>query len=182
VASHAVHAPPPKPQLATAGVLQMLPEQQPVRQDRTSHTQLPAAHRCPTLQAALAPQAQPPAAVQVSATAGSQVTQATPAAPHRASERDTQVAPSQQPLGHEVALHTHLPATHLCPAPQAAAAPHTQVPAAEQPSARVASQPTQTAPPLPQVASTCGLQVAPEQQPFGQLVALQPLQCPAVQV
>jgi len=37
---------------------------------------------------------------------------AAPAAPQRDSETDTQVAPSQQPPGHDAALHTHLPATH----------------------------------------------------------------------
>jgi hypothetical protein len=46
----------------------------------------------------------------------------------------------------------------------------------------VVSQPTQIAPPLPQVATDGLLQVAPEQQPPGQLVALQPLQRPAPQV
>jgi hypothetical protein len=60
--------------------------------------------------------------------------------------------------------------------------PQLHAPPAEQESARAVSQPTHTAPPLPQVASAGGLQVAPEQQPVGQLVALQPLQCPAVHV
>jgi hypothetical protein len=60
--------------------------------------------------------------------------------------------------------------------------PHEQLPDAEQPSALVASQPTQARPPLPQVVSAGGLHVAPEQQPSGQLVALQPLQAPPVQV
>jgi hypothetical protein len=120
--------------------------------------------------------------VQVSASAASQEIQAAPGAPQRVSCRETQVAPSQQPVGHEVALQTQWPALHFCPAAQAGAAPQTQAPVAEQPSARVASHPTQTAPPLPQVASEGGLQVAPEQHPVGQLVALQPLQRPPVQV
>lgn len=64
----------------------------------------------------------------------------------------------------------------------AGVAPHEQAPVDEQLSARVASHPTQTEPPLPQLVSAGALQVAPAQQPFGQLVALQPLQCPAVQV
>ena len=46
----------------------------------------------------------------------------------------------------------------------------------------MASHPTQTAPPLPQLVSDGALQIAPAQQPVGQLVALHPLQCPAVQV
>src|SRR5207253_1586591 len=40
----------------------------------------------------------------------------------------------------------------------------------------------QTAPPLPQLVSEGALHTEPEQQPLGQLVELQPLQCPAVQV
>jgi hypothetical protein len=176
VAAQATQAPPPMPQLAMAGVRQMLPVQQPVLQDNESQTQVPFAQRCPVPHARLAPQAHPPAAVQVSVSAGSQVRHAAPGAPQRASERDTQVVPSQHPVGHEVALQTHFPVTQRWPAPHAGAVPHVQVPVAAQPSARVASQPTHTAPPLPQVASAGGLQVAPEQQPPGQLVALQPLQ------
>jgi len=64
----------------------------------------------------------------------------------------------------------------------AGAPPHEQAPVAEQLSERVASQPTQTAPPLPQLVSDGAMQVAPAQHPFGQLVLLQPLQWPAVQV
>jgi hypothetical protein len=176
------HAPPETPQVAAAAVLQTVPAQHPLPHDSESQTQVPLAQRWPALHAAPAPQEQAPDDVHPSASAGSQVTHAAPAAPQRDSDRDTQVAPSQQPPGHEVALQTHLPPTHICEAPQAAAPPQLQVPLAEQPSARVASQPTQTAPPLPQVASAGGLQVAPEQQPLGQLVALHPLQCPAVQV
>jgi hypothetical protein len=120
--------------------------------------------------------------VQLSAVTESQEAQTAPPVPQRASVRDTQVAPSQQPLGQEVALHTHRPATHLWSGPQAVAPPQVQAFPAEQPSARAASQPTQTAPPLPQVEREGALQVAPEQQPAGQLVALQPLQRPPVQV
>ena len=57
-----------------------------------------------------------------------------------------------------------------------------QAPLAEQLSARVASQAAQTAPPRPQVDVPGMLHVAPEQQPLAQLVALQLLQTPAVQV
>jgi hypothetical protein len=105
-----------------------------------------------------------------------------PAAPQRDSEGDVQVTPSQQPLGHDAALHTHLPETQRCAVLHAGDEPHEHAPVAEQLSARVASQPTQTAPPLPQLVSDGALQVAPAQHPLGQLVALQPLQWPAVQV
>jgi hypothetical protein len=64
----------------------------------------------------------------------------------------------------------------------AGALPHEQAPDVEQLSARVASQPMQTAPPLPQLVGDGALHTAPAQQPLGQLVALQPLQWPAVQV
>ncbi len=121
--------------------------------------------------------------VQLSAAAVSQEMHTAPAAPQRMSDRDTQVAAlSQQPLGQLVALQTHLPAEQRWPAAHAGPVPQAQVPPAAQPSARVASQPTQAAPPLPQVASDGGLQVAPEQQPPGQLVALQPLHRPPPQV
>jgi hypothetical protein len=173
---------PVTPQVAAAAGLQVVPAQQPLRHESASQMQMPAAQRWPALHAAPAPHAQVPDEVQLSATPGSQVMHAAPAAPHLDSDRETQVAPSQQPLGHEAGLQTHLPPTHLCAAPHSAAPPQVQAPVAEQASARVVSQPTQTAPPLPQVVSDGALQVAPEQQPPGQLVALQPLQCPAVQV
>ena len=182
LAAHVVQTLPPTPQLATAGVRQLFPAQHPVRQDSESQIQTPAAQRWPTTHAAVAPQAQPPAALQLSAREGSQVKHAAPAAPQRASDGETQLTPSQHPVGHEVALHTHFPATHRWPALHRGAAPQTHAPVGEQPSARVASQPTHTAPPLPHVASAGGLHVAPEQQPPGQLVALQPLHFPAVQV
>jgi hypothetical protein len=181
-AAQAPHAPPFTPQVVTDAVRQAPAEQQPVGHERASQTHFPLAQRWPALHAAPAPQAQLPPAVQVSASAASQEIHATPGAPQRVSCRETQVAPSQQPVGHDVALQTQRPPLHLCPAAHAGAAPQTQAPVAAQPSARVASQPMQTAPPLPQVASEGGLQVAPEQQPVGQLVALQPLQCPPVQV
>ena len=171
------------PQLSTVvGVLQTVPAQQPLAHENASHTQAPATQRWPLAHAALAPHAQLPAAVQLSAVAGSHETQTAPAAPQRVSDRDTQVAPSQQPVGHDAVLHTQRPVTQRWPAAQAGPPPHAQVPPAAQPSARVLSQPTQAAPPLPHEASEGLLQVAPEQQPPGQLVALQPLQRPPPQV
>ena len=180
--AQAKHVPPFTPQVVIEAGRQTPAAQQPAGQDRASQTQLPLAQRWPATHAAPEPHAQLPPGVQVSASAGSQEIHAAPGAPQRVSCRETQVAPSQQPVGQEVALQTHLPALHLWPAPQAGAVPQTQAPVAEQPSAWVASQPTQTVPPLPHAASERGLQVAPEQQPFGQLVELQPLQCPPVQV
>jgi hypothetical protein len=48
--------------------------------------------------------------VQLSASVGAHVAQAPPPEPHRASEGETQVAPSQQPDGHDVASQVHTPA------------------------------------------------------------------------
>jgi len=66
--SHFMHATPPIPQLATARARQTLPAQQPDPHDVASQTHFPPRHRWPAPQAALAPQAQPPAALHESAT------------------------------------------------------------------------------------------------------------------
>jgi hypothetical protein len=119
--------------------------------------------------------------VQWSAVEGLQAVQAPPHAPQRASVAETQLVPSQQPLGHEVASQTQAPATQRRPAPQTGPLPHAQLPDGAQRSAVSASQPTQATPPSPQVASEGALQVAPEQQPSGHDVR-QPLQLPFVQL
>ena len=103
---------PETPQLPAAAVLHVVPLQQPARHESASQMHPPPTQRWPAAQAAPAPHEQAPADEQPSATAGSQVTHAMPAAPQRDSERETQVAPSQQPPGHDAALHTHLPLTH----------------------------------------------------------------------
>jgi len=59
------------------------------------------------------------------------------------------VAPSQHPVGHEVASHVHAPAMQRCPVPQAAVAPQVQLPSEEHESLEVALHPAQTqAPPM----------------------------------
>lgn len=103
---------PETPQLATAAVLHVVPLQHPARHESASQMHAPPTQRWPAAQAAPAPHEQAPADEQPSAAAGSQVTHAAPTAPQRDSERDTHVAPSQQPPGHDAALHTHLPLTH----------------------------------------------------------------------
>jgi hypothetical protein len=177
-----VQVPPTVPQLVSESVRHTPEAQQPFRHEEASQTQAPERQRWPLAHAGPAPHAQVPAVVQLSAAAVLHDTLAAPLAPQRMSDRETQMVTSQHPDGHDVALQTHWPAEQRCPATHAAPVPHEQVPAAAQPSARVASQPTHAAPPLPQVASEGGLQVAPEQQPDGQLVALQPLQRPPPQV
>ncbi len=88
----------------------------------------------------------------------------------------------QQPVGHEVASHTHLPPVHSCPVAHAVAPPQVQLPLAEQPSA-VEPQLVHEAPAVPQAVEDVGsLQVLPEQHPVGQLVELQPLHAPLLQV
>jgi len=177
-----VHAPPAVPQLPTAAVWQALLEQQPFGHETESHTQLPPVQCCPTGHAEPAPHAQLPPLEQPSARPMGQVTQLPPPLPQALTEGGLQVAPVQHPLGQLVPSHMHAPAMQRWPAPHAAPDPQVQLPAAEQPSATFASQPTQAAPPVPQVVRAGGLQVAPEQQPFGQLVELQPLHVPFVQV
>jgi len=102
---------PVTPQLATAAVLQVVPLQQPLRHEIASQMHAPPTQRCPLAQAGPAPHEHAPADEQPSATARSHVMHAAPAAPHRDSDGDTQVTPSQQPPGHDAALQTHLPET-----------------------------------------------------------------------
>lgn len=53
--------------------------------------------------------------------------------------------------------------------------PHRHLPVAEQVSVRMGLQVVHATAPMPQEASVGGVQVEPEQQPFGQLAALHPL-------
>ena len=111
-----------------------------------------------------------------------QATQLAPMAPQVASACALHLPAPQQPVGQEFVSQTHAPTAQRWPAPQTAPLPQAQAPLAEQLSAFVVSQAVQVAPPLPQVEVPGMLQVAPEQQPLAQLVALQLLQTPAVQV
>lgn len=85
-----------------------------------------------------------------------------------------QMAPVQQPVGHEAVSQTHAPATQFCPTPHAGPFPHVHAPP-RQPSAFVAAQAVQSAPPLPQTPSVVAgdVHVAPVQQPSGHDDALQ---------
>jgi hypothetical protein len=109
----------------------------------------------------------------VSARVGSQATQVAPPAPQAESDFALQVDPEQQPLGHDVASHTHSPFTHRWPPPQGGAEPHPQAPTAEQLSARIELHPTQGAPPVPQLENASALHPALEQQPLGHEAASQ---------
>jgi len=131
----------------------------------------------------LVPQRQLPVVEQLSERTGSQAVQVAPSAPQLSSDRDWQVAPAQQPLGHATTSQTQLPETQCRPELQAGLLPHWQSPADEQLSALVVSQTAHPSPPLPQALTTGGVvQVLPEQQPLPQLPELQPLHTPPLQV
>jgi len=124
----------------------------------------------------------PLAGSQPSADVALHVVQALPPTPQELVVGALQTPFAQQPLGHDCALQTQLPATHTVPMPHAALVPQRHSPEELQRLARVRSQVTQAEPLEPQVPSAAAVQVAPEQQPLGQLPALQPLQTPPVQV
>ena len=173
-------APPPVPQAAGWFTWHTPPWQQPVGHDVASQTQAPREQRCPAEQAAPGPQWHAPPA-QLSAFVASHDAQAAPPAPQVLALGALQVVPEQQPFGQEVASHTQAPPTQRWPAPHAAPGPQWQPPPMQL-SAFVASQAVHAPPAAPQVARLAGLQVVPEQQPPGQLVASQPEQAPLVQV
>jgi hypothetical protein len=80
----------------------------------------------------------------------------------------THVVPLQQPLGHEVALHTQAPPEQTCPAPHSGPLPHMQTPLDEHVLA-TEPQATQALPPMPHNETRGGdTHVAPEQHPVGQ--------------
>lgn len=90
------------------------------------------------------------------------------------------VVPWQQPL-HEVPSHTHAPATQRWPVPQAAPAPHVQLPVAEQPSPTpLTLQSRQVPPPLPHVVVERVWHVWPLQHPEGHEIPSQ-MHAPASQ-
>jgi hypothetical protein len=142
----------------------------------------PFEHRWPCEHAGPSPQRHcPSTAEHESERCGSQAMQALPGAPHVATEGAVQVDPLQQPSGHEAVSQTQEPATQRWPAPHDGPLPQRHSPAPEQPSARTGSQATHTEPAVPQVAADARLHVGPEQQPFGQLCALQLSQAPPTQ-
>lgn len=86
---------------------------------------------------------------------------------------------SQQPLGHEMESHSHVPLTQCCPLAHSAPAPQVHVPDEEQVSA-VIGHVLQAPPPVPHELGVPGdTQVDPEQHP--EQVAAQDPQTPPVQ-
>lgn len=167
------HAAPPVPQaLFWLPGRHVLPSQQPPH-DCESQVQTPATQRWPGPHT-LPPGPQEHAPLrQRSALVVLQAVHAAPAGAHALAVRVVQFEPAQQPSGHDVALHTHAPATQRCPTEQAALLPQRQAPFASQASARVVSHGAQAAPGAPQAPGASGVHVAPVQQPLGQEVASQ---------
>jgi hypothetical protein len=98
-----------------------------------------------------------------------------------------QVAPEQQPFGHEVASQTQvalvpLPEQRVPDGQTPPVEPQTQLlEVASQRLVDDVAQVTQALPAGPQAVSVSGVtQLEPEQQPFGHKVALQPEQTPSV--
>ena len=138
-----------------------------------SHTHAPATHRRPASHAVPAPHWQVPVAEQLSAVAGSQVTQVPPPVPQVPRPAVTQLPDAQHPLGQDWALHTQAPATHTVPAPQGGPLPQAQVPVvASQVSLVAGGQAPQAPPPVPQVAGAGTWQAPPAQHPLAHEVAL----------
>jgi hypothetical protein len=114
-------------------------------------------------------------------TALSQVVQAPPPVPQVCIERVEQTPFTQQPLGQLVASQAQAPFTQRWVAAHEGPVPQRQPPLVQR-SARSGSHAWQAAPWVPHEVADAGLQVAPEQQPLGQVVALQPEHTPPAQV
>lgn len=173
------HCAPGAPHALAERVVQVDPAQQPVGHEVASQTHAPPTQRWPALHAAPPPQLQSPALEQASASVVSQLEHAEPSLPQLVRLAARQVVPSQQPLGQDVASHTHAPPSQRWPTAHIALPPHAQTPPEVQPSARVASQATHAAPAVPHRIAVGVLHVLPEQQPLAQ-VAVQAVQAPAV--
>lgn len=187
VASHTEHADPALPQAASAlgwhacTTSQHPLEQLPALQAPPVHT--PPMQVCAAPHAGPVPQRQLPVAEQLLPLPVQSAHDA-PCGPQVVSERVVHTLPTQQPVGHEVASHTHAPPTHRWLATQAAFVPQLHPPPiAAQPSDRLGVQVAHAAPAAAQVDMVSAVQVFPAQQPVGQEVASQvqplPLQlCP----
>jgi hypothetical protein len=145
-ASHVTHSPPFLPQAAVDQVLQVPPEQQPLRHEVLSQTQLPPRQRWPTEQTGPTPHWQLPLVEQLSARTELQATHTLPNGAQAEVLIVLHVEPEQQPLGQ---LNTSQPAQ----------APETQL----------AAQVWQASPALPHAAAVLpAMHTLPEQHPVGQ--------------
>lgn len=174
---------PSYPQWYFDGERQVEPLQQPVGQLVESHTHEPPTHSCPDEQAPLPPHWHAPDVEQLSLVMELHIVHVPPPVPQVLRDRVWHVPlPSQQPLGHEVESHVHMPLTQCCPLAHGDEVPHWHAPLAEQVSAATGSHATQALPPVPQALVVGVVHTGPLQQPLRQLVELQPLQAPLVQV
>jgi hypothetical protein len=106
---------------------------------------------------------------------GSQAVQPTPSIPQLENPDWTQVFPWQQPLGHDVELHTHFEPRQTWPALHCGLPPQLQAPPDEQLSDLAMSHEEQAPPPAPQVPRDGVSHVAPTQHPLAH-VSEQPSQ------
>ncbi len=175
---HATQAAPRVPQVDDVLVWQTFPAQQPLAHDVASQTHWLLRQRVPGPHAGPEPQVHVPE-VQLLAVVALQATHAAPGSAQLDSDWAVQTVPAQQPLAQEEASQMHWPLLQVWPAAQAARVPQPQLPVALQESAIIASQVRHVEPPVPQAPIDGVVQVAPLQQPLGQLV---PLQAPPVQM
>jgi hypothetical protein len=146
------HADPPLPQAPSMlpGWQRSAASQQPVGQDVPSQTQVPFRQRWPAPHDVPLPHVHSPP-TQASAAPEAHAMQPLPCAPQAESDGGVQVSwSSQQPSGHELALHSHWAFTHAWPGPQAAPAPQRHSPCGEHVSAATGSQAKHVAPAAPQ--------------------------------
>ncbi len=164
----AMHAAPPVPQADADGVVHVVPWQQPLGHDVPLHTHAPPEQRWPAPHAGPGPHWQAPL-TQESAIVALQATQAEPPVPQADTEGVVHIVPWQQPFGHDVPSHAHVPPKQRWPAPHAGPVPHLQTPLTQ----AFAPMPqfTHAAPPVPQAEKVGVSQVEPEQQPFGHELA-----------
>lgn len=114
----------------------------------------------------------------------SQAAHVRPGWPHVCRLIALHVLPVQQPVGHDVALQTHWPPTQSCPGSHAPPVPQTHWPPRHVSPRWLVAQSKHTTPLVPHGAGPPSLrwQTPLKQQPFGQLVALQPEQVVPSQV
>jgi len=154
--------------------------QQPFGQLAASHTHWPFWQLWPAPQAAPLPHRHAPF-VQLSAVLDEHAVHAPPWEPHAPRPFAWHTPFAQQPFGQLVASHTHCPLEQRWPAAHDGPAPQRQAPPAQL--SAPAPHETHAAPLKPHAVAVCiVVHVLPEQHPFGQLAAVQPLQTPLVHV
>jgi hypothetical protein len=161
-----VHAAPAVPHSEAEGVVQTLPLQHPFAHDVALHSHLPPTHCCPAAHAGPVPQAHMPFEHE-SASCMLHAMHAAPPVPHAATVGGlVHVLPEQQPVAHDVALHTHLPPTHAWPVAQAGLEPQVHAPLVHE----SACWGLHATPPVPHALVDGVVQVPAWQHPLGHVV------------